>query len=268
MASVTSVSLTPFSGSPDPTAVFLTASLKAVLYKTRYAIEHRQGLAAILGDPGLGKSTIMRYIYTLYSAQEKYACAFIPNPNFSSVFALMRRICDELGIEPRRSMLAQQVALQEWLLEKYSDDFNVVVFLDEAQKLASDQLELCRTLLNFETEREKLVQIVLAGNLELRDRLKQRRHKPLKSRIFAPSLISSMTPDEMKGMLQLRCDRDSIPFPFEADALQLLYDYTGGIPRHALAIAEFSYAKMREAETSAITRLAVKEVIDGLKIDD
>lgn len=260
---------TLFSGSPDPTTIFLTASIKAVLYKTRYAIEHRQGLAAILGDPGLGKSTLLRYLYALYSSLEGYKCAFIPNPNFTSDFAVLKRLCSELNIEPKRSMLAQQNEFQRWLMDQYVEhNANIVVFMDEAQTLDSNQLEMCRSLLNFETNTEKLVQIVLAGNLELRDRLKQRRHKPLLSRIFAPSLISPMTPDEMRGMLQVRCDRESVPFPFEPDALKAIYDYSGGVPRHALAAAEFAYAQMHELELTSVSSSIVEAVIDGLKIDE
>ena len=259
---------TPFSGSPDPTAIFMTESLKAVLYKTRYAIEHRQGLAAMLGDPGLGKSTLMRYLYAYYCAQPGVLCAFIPNPSFTSDFAVLRRICLELGVEPKRSMLAQQSTFQDWLIEQYTNGQNVVVFLDEAQKLDTPQLEMCRTLLNFETDREKLVQIVLAGNLELRDRLKQPRHKPLLSRIFAPSLISPMMPSEMRGMLELRCNREDIPFPFEPDALKAIYDFSSGVPRHALMIAEFCYARMRDMDSSVVTRQMVEEIVDSLVIDD
>ena len=80
-------------------------------------------------------------------------------------------------------MQAQQNEFQRWLMEQsFEHNRNIVVFLDEAQTLDGNQLEMCRSLLNFETNTEKLVQIVLAGNLELRDRLKLRRHKPLLSR--------------------------------------------------------------------------------------
>lgn len=259
---------TPFSGSPDPTVVFLTPSLKAVLYKTRYAVEHRQGLAAILGDPGLGKSTLMRYLHAYFASQTNVLCAFIPNPDFTSNFAVLKRVCLELNVEPKRSMLAQQVEFQDWIIEQYRNEVNVVIFLDEAQKLDNSQLEMCRTLLNFETDREKMLQIVLAGNLELRDRLKTPKHKALLSRIFAPSLISPMAPDEMKAMLQLRCDRENLPFPFEHQALKAIYDYTGGIPRHALRVAEFAYAQMRDLDLQVVSLSVVEAVIEGLSIDD
>jgi general secretion pathway protein A len=260
--------VTAFSGSPDPTAVYLTPGLKAVLYKTRYAVEHRQGLAAILGDPGLGKSTLMRYLYAHFSSLPSFLCVFVPNPNFKSDFAVLKKIAGDLGVEPKRSMLQQQSEFEDWLVKQYTEGNNIVVFIDEAQKLDSEQLELVRTLLNFETDKEKLIQIVLAGNLELRDRLKLKKHKPLLSRVFAPSLISPMTLEETRGMLEVRCERESLPFPFDEASLKIIYDYSGGVPRHALRVAEFAYAQMRDLELTTITSDIVEAMIEGLKIDE
>src|ERR1035438_9366552 len=198
MASPTIPALvTPFSSSPDPTVVFVTAGWQSTVYKTRYAIEHRQGLAAILGDPGIGKSTLLRYLFAHFSSLPGYLTTLIPNPSFKSDFACLKKVSGDLGMEPKRSMLVQQSAFEDFLADQYAKNINVVVFMDEAQKLDTSQLELVRTLLNFETDREKLIQIVLAGNLDLRDRLLLKRNKPLANRIFAPSLVNALSYDEM-----------------------------------------------------------------------
>jgi general secretion pathway protein A len=265
MASSTAIPLiTPFSSSPDPTAVFVTTGWKSTVYKTRYAIEHRQGLAAILGDPGLGKSTLLRYLYAHFSSLPSVVSTFVPTPNFKSDFALLKKISDDFGVERQRSMLAQQSVFEEWLGEQYAADKNVVVFLDEAQKLDASQLELVRTLLNFETDREKLIQCVLAGNLDLRDRLLLKKHKPLASRIFAPSLVNTMTYPEMVGMLRVRADRESIGWPFDDGALRLVYEFSGGVPRAALKVCEFAYA---QAEGVKVTEEIVRSVTEGMAID-
>jgi len=100
-------------------------------------------------------------------------------------------------------MLAQQSAFENFLVDQYAKGLNVVVMIDEAQKLDGAQLELVRTMLNFETDKEKLIQVVLAGNLDLRDRLLQKKNKAIANRIFAPSLFNPLTMDEMVGMLQV-----------------------------------------------------------------
>lgn len=243
----------PFTASPDPTVVYVTEAWKSTVYKTRLAIEHRQGLAAILGDPGLGKSTLLRYLYAHYSAFDKYLCTFIPTPNFKSDYACLKTISGGLGMEPRRSMQAQQDAFEALLTEKYAEGLNVVVFLDEAQKLDNEQLELVRTLLNFETDSAKLIQVVMAGNLDLRDRLMQKKQKALSSRIFALSVIDVMSPGEMAGMLKVRCERDLISWPFEDESLPVLYAYAKGVPRVALRAAAYAYAEMKSMKAKRIT---------------
>jgi general secretion pathway protein A len=260
--------ITPFSGSPDPTVVFATSDWKKTVYKTRYAIDHRQGLAAILGDPGIGKSTLIRYLYAHISSLPGYLPTLIPNPNFKSDFACLKKISGDLGMEPKRSMLAHQSAFEDFLVEQYEKDLNVVVFIDEAQKLDTAQLELIRTLLNFETDREKLIQVVLAGNLDLRDRLLQKRNKPLANRIFAPSLVNTMTYEEMVGMLRVRCDRESIGWPFEEAALQALYEYSGGVPRSALRACEFAYAQMTDSDLRSISGEIMASVVSELQINE
>jgi type II secretory pathway predicted ATPase ExeA len=262
--------ITPFSCSPDPTVVHVTANWKSTIYKTRYTIEHRQGLAAILGDPGLGKSTMLRYLYAHFSSlpQSQYLATFIPTPNFKSDFAALKKICGDLGLDPCRSMLAQQTAFENFLVDKYAAGVNVVVFLDEAQKLDASQLELVRTCLNFETGREKLVQFILAGNLDLRDRLLQKRSKALASRIFAPSMVNTMTLEDMVGMLRVRCDRESIRWPFSTAALQLLYQESGGVPRTILRLAEFAYAQMVDLGLAEISEAIMVTVAAELRIAD
>jgi general secretion pathway protein A len=265
---VTPAVITPFSCSPDPTVVYVTSGWKNTIYKTRYTIEHRQGLAAILGDPGLGKSTMMRYLYAHFSALPGYLCTFIPTPNFRSDFAALKKISGDLGLEPKRSLLAQQNAFESFLVDKYGEGLNVVVFIDEAQKLDAAQLELVRTCLNFETDREKLLQVVLAGNLELRNRLLKKQNKPLANRIFAPSMVNTMTYDDMVGMLRIRCERESIAWPFSNDALQTLYRESAGVPRTILQFAEFAYAQMQDLGSREISENIMSAVATELRIDD
>lgn len=102
--------------------------------------------------------------------------------------------------------MAQLETFETFLVDQHKAGKNVIVFVDEAQLLDSECLELVRTLLNFETHTEKLIQIVLSGQLDLRERLLQKKHKAFRSRIFAPVILNAMNREETSSMIQYRCD--------------------------------------------------------------
>lgn len=231
----------PFSISPNPNSLYLTASLKAVLHKVKYTLDKRQGLTCILGDIGLGKSTVLRFIHAEYDAREDIVCTLIPTPVFSSDFAMLKSICLDFGISAKRSLYDQQQALQAFLVEQYQQSKNVIIFIDEAQKLDGKMLELIRAMLNLENYKHKLIQIVLSGQLELRDRLLQEKNKALYSRIVAPSILSSLTLDEITAMIDYRCKLAEIENPFPPETIEGIYGLTNGIPRNTLKLCALSY---------------------------
>src|ERR1044071_1811889 len=179
-----------FSLSPNPRLLYPTDNIKSSLHKLLYVVRERQGLTAILGEPGLGKSSLMRMLHAELTSETQYEVAFIVNPNYTRDFAFLKAICAEFGIPAKRSMLAQERALQTRLVELMGENKNPVLLIDEAQRLTGSQLEVARTLLNFETNEQKLIQVVLAAQLELRDKLKDKSKKALRSRIFLPSILS------------------------------------------------------------------------------
>jgi general secretion pathway protein A len=243
---------TAFSINPDPTLLYLTAGLKAALHKCRFVIENFQGLTAIEGDVGLGKSTVLRYLYQSYASREDCITAFIHTPSFRSEFAFLKAICAEFDIPVRTSMQKQESELNAFLIDKYSQNQRVILFVDEAQKLPGVQLELLRTLLNFETGKHKLIQIVIAAQLELRQKLADPSKKALRSRIFAPSSLEALTLDETEQMIDFRCEQAGITNPFSKPSIQSIYTLTGGIPREILKTCAIGMEMMREAGVTNI----------------
>lgn len=243
----------PFSISPNPNSLFITPNLKAVLYQSRGTIHRRQGLVAILADAGMGKSTIMRFLYSEMDALDTVTATFIPTPQFPSLFAMLKSISADFGIEARRSLADQQDALQEFLANEYSAGRNVVLFIDEAQILSNQLLEGVRAMLNFETNSAKLIQIVLAGQLELKVRLNAERNKAIKSRIHSYALLSPLTDIEMRDMIDHRCQVAEIKNPFTPDALERIYEITRGVPRHVLKICDKAHDYMNLNEADKIT---------------
>jgi general secretion pathway protein A len=244
---------TPFSVSPNPLTLYITDALEAVLFKVRFTVNRRQGLTILLGDNGLGKSTVVRYLHAEFDARDDVISMLVPTPDYSSEFAMLQALCINVGLPKRRSILAHQEELQQWLVTQYAEGRNVVWFIDEAQKLTHKMLEVVRTLLNYETGEEKLIQIVLAGQLELREKLLSDKQKALKSRLMPSSVLGTLTLAEMAAMLESRCKAGKIKNPFTPEVLERLYIVSQGIPRAVLRLCAFAYDLMLANKQQTVT---------------
>jgi general secretion pathway protein A len=236
------MSQTPFTISPNPLSLYLTDSLRAVVHKARACIDQRQGLTCILGDIGLGKSTILRYLSADYDARENTVTTFIPTPSFPSSFAMLKSICQDFGLEAMRSREAQKRLFEKFLVDQFIEKKNnVVIFIDEAQMLSNQQLELLREILNFETNTEKLVQIVVAGQMELKLKINRQQNRPFKSRIMSYSNLNPLSRAETIEMVDFRCKFAEISNPFTVDNIERIYFHTQGIPRSVLKVCRDLY---------------------------
>jgi len=149
-------------------------------------------------------------------------------------------------------MQAQESALREFLVGLDDEGRTAVLLIDEAQKLPGKQLELIRVLLNFERETHKLVQIILAGQLELKYKLLDESKKALRSRVFAPSNLSPLSPDECREMIQFRCDKFEVPNPFTHEAVDAIYNQTSGVPRDVLKMSQILWVTAQRARQAQI----------------
>lgn len=253
---------TPFSISPNPATLHLTPSLKAALHKVRRTIDNRQGLSCILGDAGMGKSSVLRYLYGAYESESGVTAAFVTEPEISSPYAFVKSLCQVFNVTPRRSLLDQKNALKEFIFSEAAEGRNVVLLLDEAQGLDSTMLEIVRSFLNYETNNAKLLQIVMAGQLELRNRLKLKANKALKSRIIMYSLLDPLSLSETKAMLNHRCEMAEIEVPFSDSVIQLIYDAAGGVPRDILRFCDGAYALTQLTGEKSVSPETAQSVID------
>lgn len=242
----------PFSTSPDPELLYVTPSIQSTLDKVLHLVEYRQGLTTIVGDVGHGKSTIIRYLWNELSKNPEVRLAAVLTPNFLSEFAMLKTVCGEFGIQPKRSMMAQESALKEFLGSLDGEGRTAVILIDEAQKLPGKQLELIRMLLNYETNKYKLVQVVLAGQMELKYKLLDESKKALRSRVFAPSNLSPLSPDECLDMIKFRCLKSGVPNPFPAETVDAVYNMTAGVPRDVLKVCQILWVTAQRAKVEEI----------------
>lgn len=227
---------TPFSTSLLPEYLYLTDGLRAAIDKVRYVCDYRQGLTIVYGDVGHGKSSVLRLLHDEYAARQDAVTALLPTPRYKTDVGMLRAICGEFGLPVRRSMLDQEQALRGFLVEHYTEGRNAIVFIDEAQIIPGAVLELVRLLLNLETNRAKLIQVVMSGQLELRDRLRDSSKKALRSRIAITSTLDPLTLDDTRGMIAHRCSVAGAINPFGDDVLEAIWRRARGVPRDTLKL--------------------------------
>jgi general secretion pathway protein A len=245
----------------------MTDALHVVCEKIRFTLDERQGLSVVYGEVGTGKSTLMRHMVGEYSARED--CTTIPlySPKQSTELGLLKAICGEFDLALKHSRIAQESELREFLIAEYRAGRNCCVFVDEAQLLKGEVLELVRTLLNFETDSAKLINLILFGQLELRDRLKDRSKKALRSRIFLYSVLEPLTVEDTEKMIRYRLERARVKLEFEPEAVRLVFQRSKGIPRAAMRLCGAAFLLARGNGVTAIDAEMVGMAADHVPPD-
>ncbi len=257
-----------FSTSPDPTCMYQTPALKAALAKIRLAVARKQGLSCIFGDVGMGKSSLLRYLLSGYMADENNVISFLPSGDTASPFAFLKRISADFEVAPQRSRLAQMDSIEEFLTEKHADGKTTIVMIDEAQLLSLDCLEAIRSLLNYETNTEKMTQVILSGQLDLRDRMMLKRYRAFRSRIVAPVVMQPLTAEETEAMIAYRLEYWQAPNPFTPESCRRVYELTGGVPRIILLTCQYAHDIAVERKLKRIVSAVINEGFEELSLAD
>ena len=260
----------PFSITPDPRYVFLSERHRDALAHLLYGIGKggSGGFVQLTGEVGTGKTTICRLL--LEQLPENTRVALVLNPKLSPV-ELLETICEELKLDvaPVRGSLKGLVdTLNAYLLDAYAQGLRVVLIVDEAQNLSADALEQVRLLTNLETPTQKLLQIILLGQPELRDELGRPELRQLAQRITARYHLTPLDRDETEAYVRHRlavagCPRN----PFSRLGLRALYRRSQGIPRLINVIADRAlmagFAREQAALGESLVERAADETMPG-----
>ena len=232
----------PFSISPDPRFFFLSSQHKEALAKCQYAVQERMGLAVIYGDIGTGKTTIARRLFQIFSDKPDYRSAMIISPGLKTENALLREIMKEFGVPTKRAFADSRTAFQAFLAQQFKENRTVILMLDEAQSIRSTNFELIRGLLNFETDRQKLLNIILLGQNELARKLDAR--PELKSRVTIFGALTSLSRDDSDKMIRFRYRvAGGEELPFAEPALDAVFRYSKGLPRMVCTLCNTALTK-------------------------
>ena len=221
----------PFNVTSDPSFLFLSRRHKEAFSHLIYGIKERKGFLEVTGEIGTGKTTLCKAL--LNSLDRDTKTALILNPDLSK-FQLLKAILHDLGIGvEKNSSLYLLGKLNEFLIQQLSFNNNVVLIIDEAQNLKPSTLEQIRLLSNLETEKEKLLQIILVGQPEFREKLKSPRLKQLRQRISVRYHISPLDKDEIDKYIwhRLFVAGSDGTVKFSKEAIEEVNSYSQGIPR-------------------------------------
>ena len=260
----------PFSITPDPRYVFLSERHRDALAHLLYGIGKggSGGFVQLTGEVGTGKTTLCRLL--LEQLPENTRVALVLNPKLSPV-ELVESICEELKLDitgKRGSLKALTDTLNAYLLDAYAEGLRVVLIVDEAQNLSIDSLEQVRLLTNLETPTQKLLQIILLGQPELRDVLARPELRQLAQRITARYHLTPLDAGETEAYVRHRlavagCSR----IPFSRLGLKALYQRSGGIPRLINIIADRAlmagFAREQDSIGERIVDRAADEALPG-----
>lgn len=229
----------PFNVNPDPRFLFLTRHTEEALACLTYGVQSRKGFVLLTGEVGTGKTTLINKLLEWLRLQQ-VATAFVFNSRMNVPNFLDYMMAD-FGI-PCESRAKSQILLRlyNWLLDRYRAGETAVLIVDEAQNLADEVLEEIRMLTNLETFTEKLLQIVLVGQPEFEQKLKQPHMRQLRQRLTLRAKTYPLSLDETKAYVQQRlriAGSNGQPI-FSPEALVGVHRYSSGIPRVINLICE------------------------------
>lgn len=254
----------PFNVTSDPAFFFLSSKHNEALSHLSYGVSPRKGIIVLTGEIGTGKTTLCRFFLNQLGKNVK--TAFILNPYFSEM-QLLEAIIKDFGINTRYASRLDFVwGLNKFLLNEAGAGNNVVLIIDEAQNLKTRQLEQVRLLSNLETEKDKLLQVVLVGQPELNHRLNLYDLRQLRQRIMVRYHISPLNRSEIKSYINHRLNvagsNNSIKFTDEA--IGVISDFSSGTPRLINMICDRALLAGFVAETDTIDLGIIKRCIEEL----
>ncbi|MBI3602387.1 MAG: AAA family ATPase [Candidatus Omnitrophica bacterium] len=229
----------PFSTSPDPEFFYQSKEHRAALYRLRVAVDLKRGLSLVLGDVGTGKTTLSRKLSQLLMQEQDLIMAVILNPVYESEAQFLADLMERFHIPfhgegtAAASVLDYMKVIEKFLFEKgVEENKTIVLLIDESQKMTVGCLEVLRSLLNYETNEYKILQLILMAQKELLPRISQ--IKNLWDRIALKYVLNPLEENEVKDLITFRLTQAGYvsrsPL-FSDSAIRTIYNRTQGYPR-------------------------------------
>jgi type II secretory pathway predicted ATPase ExeA len=257
----------PFGSSPDPRFLYVMPQIRETLACLQYGIAARKGFVVMTGEVGTGKTTLLKTVLSTFS-KGRVSTAFVFNPRLD-VLDFLEFVLTDFGIEPaNRTKSGMLIQLNRWLVERYRDHGVCVIVVDEAQNLSWDLLEEIRLLTNLETSSEKLVQIVLSGQPELEEKLRNPVVRQLRQRVSLWCKTRPLTSEETHAYIAERLHIAGASGPvLSLEAIELVHQYSRGIPRLINLICEHALISAYVEQVKPVPARIVEGVSSELDLD-
>ncbi len=252
----------PFSTSPDPKYLYNSSVHQEALERLVTSVSMRRGINAIIGEPGLGKSTLIRTMLHGFQNSVNYAWVFNTTLNSREIY---RYICRDFGFTPKSEDLGDLlIELYTFFVKEYESGRTAVLIIDEAQNLKPQVLEEIRQLSNLETVNKKLVQIILSGQPQLDAYLDHPSLHQLKQRICLKAVLTRLGLDDTKKYIRHRLTlagaaRDDI---FTDAAQNAIYDITDGVPRLINQVCDNALMETLHTNVDQVDSILIAELVE------
>jgi general secretion pathway protein A len=258
----------PFSMSADPQFLYLTPQHREAATGLIYSTLKHKGMVTLTGDPGTGKTTVLKAVLaSICGASVKVAYVAVPT---LSTAEFLEFVLLQFGLlNLARANKAERILMFErFLLSMYTKNKTVLLIVDEAHKLSGEILEEIRLLTNFETGQGKLIQIILAGQSELADLLRQDDMSQIKQRIAYRFSLQGLTESEVAGYIKHRWTKagGTSTLPFDDDAIRGVATYSQGIPRLVNSICDNALVMAFGDGASVIRNATIQEAARDLDL--
>ena len=258
--------LKPFEIVPNPQFLYPSDPHRKALSYLEYGLKEGAGFILLTGEVGSGKTTILKDIISRFSGHTSLAMVFNTRVD---AFQLLAMINEEFGLNPEgKDKVALLRELNNYLIEEYAAHGKPILIIDEAQNLSLDTLEEIRLLSNLEAENTKLLQIVLAGQPELKTLIARPELRQLKQRINIGCHLRPLGREETEDYILYRMEKagNREAVSFEAGTMDLVYRFSSGIPRLINVLCDFILLAAFADQLRDVTLALVQEVVDDLDI--
>ena len=264
----------PFSTSPDPAFFYESLEHHEALVRLEISIKLKRGSNVVLGDVGTGKTTLARKLYSLFSEKSKFDFGIILDPSSESELGFWEQLADAFEIKAANpaQIYDYRKALESYLSRRGVEEGKTVILsIDEAQKLNGHSIEVLRTLLNYETNKFKLLQLVLFGQLELLNQIREQNN--FWDRVALKYVLNSLSERETKELVEFRLKQAGYKggFPLFADpAIHAIFEHTQGLPRRIMLIChnalEALVIQNKERVDEALVQTLIQEEAQILNV--
>jgi general secretion pathway protein A len=261
----------PFSTSPDPTFLYRSSAHNSVLKRLEIAVRLKRGLSLIFGDVGTGKTTLSRVLLREFSNDDNFIFHMILDPTYNSEFQFLETLVKMFNITPdARTTHDYKEEIEKYLFRKGVDENKTIVLLiDEGQKLGTNFLEVLRTLLNYETNEYKLLQLIIMSQIELLPRLK--RIKNFYDRIALKYIINPLDLGETEEMIRFRLHQAGLPAAkrlFTPESIKLIFRSSQGYPRKISILCHNALEELIIRQRDIVDEDIISELIGREELED